>query len=776
MTRAFVVALLSALSARHMSAQGVAEEIPTTAAAERHLYDVVFTAVVGGGRAVIMASLARPRSGVRSFLGLAEPDTSQWRFRLLPLRPPHQARSLVLTGDGTKAMVVTGDRVRYLVDLTQKILEIPQHDSSAPPRYLEQWLAYTDPDGKVAVVRDSPFERAGRPTSDADDCLTGILSIAQLSEQVWTLSRTGTVCGGTIDSDGSLPLRVLVRLTTTNAVLVTRDVDVRVLMLDRTPFASVDPVTGEAAPLTGARTAAEALLRVVGGFPSNADGKVEASTRRLAHELTPQAIRYLQDRSFVSHDVGAWSAWTISPNALLYAPSLEFAAGEPVLPTSVDKWKAINDEVASSVDSTITLDWKARTEATFAAYQRLGLNEGPCAIYTATRSYPGSWVHEYWTYYPFDIGQGSHFHDTEHVFVEVDKLGGTVHQIIGAAHGVWASNNIYKAASPSAAPATLPIHTIAEFGKHASAPDVNRDYRFTIGVDVNTFRDKAKIWGIRDTTALTDANLRGYDGTMVLERRPENTWHPTRYREFFPTMPDAVDERLTPRTCQLLPFPPVTSEPCSDRHWNASLEHEYGPSQACAVAVLNDDGDYQIPTRALKRAYAPAHTLRYSYGWRPQIDGRGGLGPAQRLHTFGGYGDISWMKFIPEPIRAPGRVSVDVLLPEDFFRPAAPSRIAGFQVRYERLVSNLSGFYGGASWTRDPAHDGREPSLLSDHYRPWLDVGGLFEFAPFLHLNFGCQGGLSYTNGAGAGLEFRIVGALLQQGKFGIRRQTPSSY
>ena len=77
---------------------------------------------------------------------------------------------------------------------------------------------------------------------------------------------------------------------------------------------------------------------------------------------------------------------------------------------------------------------------------------------------------------------------------------------------------------------------------------------------------------------------------------------------------------------------------------------------------------------------------------------------------------------------------------------------------------------------RYPPRADHRDSWFGGSYRPWLDVGTIFEYAPFRYLNIGAQTGLSYTNGAGIGFEFRVVSAILRAGKYGIAKQTQSPY
>ena len=94
---------------------------------------------------------------------------------------------------------------------------------------------------------------------------------------------------------------------------------------------------------------------------------------------------------------------------------------------------------------------------------------------------PGSWVIQCWFYYPFDLGGlGAHLHDPEHLFVEIG-CSEPVRRVIGAGHGYIAGNNIYSSDRAGALPIGLPLFAMIEFGKHATATDIDRDGIFHAG-------------------------------------------------------------------------------------------------------------------------------------------------------------------------------------------------------------------------------------------------------------------------------------------------------
>jgi hypothetical protein len=107
----------------------------------------------------------------------------------------------------------------------------------------------------------------------------------------------------------------------------------------------------------------------------------------------------------------------------------------------------------------------------------------------------GITIHQYWMYYPWDVGHRGHEHDAETFSVFVDSSGAVV-GAAGSAHGPATLNNIVRARPATATPLPEHLHVLVEYGKHACAPDVDGDGRFEPGVDENLLGGEA--WGIRD--------------------------------------------------------------------------------------------------------------------------------------------------------------------------------------------------------------------------------------------------------------------------------------
>ena len=131
---------------------------------------------------------------------------------------------------------------------------------------------------------------------------------------------------------------------------------------------------------------------------------------------------------------------------------------------------------------------------------------------------------QYWLHYPWDAG---HLNDGEHVSVfywsRTPVLVTDVKAVVGAGHGQHTPNNVlFASTAPSTnqiAPRHLPLHLpfLVELGKHGSAPDLNCDGQFELGVDANDGPFGA--WGSRDTMASIGKKIIGpFQGWMSYER------------------------------------------------------------------------------------------------------------------------------------------------------------------------------------------------------------------------------------------------------------------
>src|ERR1019366_354416 len=118
-------------------------------------------------------------------------------------------------------------------------------------------------------------------------------------------------------------------------------------------------------------------------------------------------------------------------------------------------------------------------------------------------------------YYPFDEGKAHpHIHDSEHLFVEVDKLGGTVRNVFASDHDSFVPNDLYSTLVKDSPPVELPIFAMVELAKHATVPDLNHDGRFARGVDDNLHPESNSVWGLRDRGTKFHAIMEPYRASM----------------------------------------------------------------------------------------------------------------------------------------------------------------------------------------------------------------------------------------------------------------------
>ena len=196
-------------------------------------------------------------------------------------------------------------------------------------------------------------------------------------------------------------------------------------------------------------------------------------------------------------------------------------------------------------------------------------------------------VVEYWFYYFYDRGPGSHVHDAEHAFLflrvddgaappgtlarydtrtdAVTGLSNAVRVVVGAAHEESTANNVLATTREShprrVVPRQLPAHVplLFELGKHASAPDLHLDGRFDAGMDANFFR--GSLWGLRDSFAsgLGEVGFMTFEPWQSFPRDPSAiTVEESYYQSTDPAFRDSYrvfEERLAKReTYSLFPL------------------------------------------------------------------------------------------------------------------------------------------------------------------------------------------------------------------------------
>jgi len=475
--------------------------------------------------------------------------------------------------------------------------------------------------------------------------------------------------------------------------------------------------------------------------------------------LTTGMLRDVDTRLAVDSDVWrvrgwSWSARRIRLDERVYAPVLQFEQNEAVFPGRVEVWDSSLLTPTETLPVGVTQlypgsEQDARRSFLLRQYDSIRRQATPplgplaapektdplarCAIYYKIVDLGTTWLIQYWFYYPFDVGgYGSHLHDSEHLFVEIDKLGGAVLNVIGAAHGGFTANNVFRTAS-SQLPVSLPLFAIVELGKHATAPDMNRDGRFTPGLDDNIHHSTPQLWGIRDAMGHTDSRLSQFgahmaaDHTLRVTRRGADKTFPV-------TALDGVH-----CACDLLPLPEFVSaavaENCTEGGKVAA------PGSECALQFLLSEPDRTNINRVWKKWNFPAQFVRA--GWRTASSTtRGGVGADFVIGLEQLTNDI-----------VHGRLSTGF---------AARSSVSEFTLQYEHPLTNLLGWFAGAEFTRSPSDTGAFRWMLGPSLEFPLPVIGR---PGFVALGVGLQDGSElslqwrFSIGLWARQRYRFVGA-----------------
>ncbi len=715
---------------------------PLAAEKKRPAYNPLYD-IVAVGRApgkIVLATLAQPAS------------TSRWRFRTITLRPENAtAQAVLLSKSGTKALVVFSSGAERVLDLTAKIGSIGAEDSPAASHRLPgQWFPLTR-DGKTCLVDDS---------GQASEATCRAANSAAVHEDGRTLYATadGKLFRARPASGADDPLVYRLPSGARYRLLAGQLGDTRdflILVEQHGAVQIIDP-TGAGSPLGTASSWEVGELRAAAYFRSAGsdfrDGPLsDSALQTLAQNLTQEA----QPGKY------EWSFFRVKPEVALYSPVLEFASDEPAFPSDFGIWEILNPIS------------KGRTREEYqAAYETLGDERWRrCKVYFRQTSYPGSWLLEYWYYYPFDEGKPHrHIHDSEHVFIEVDKLGGTVRSFIAADHGQFAPNNGYLTTLPRAKPITLPLFALVEFEKHAMCPDINRDGAFTRGVDVNLYEDRFTTWGVRDLGENKEHLMMRYHAWMSLPRRVEDRMAVTNYAAYFPDGAVNADKA----TCGLLPLP--EEPPCKDC--------ETG-SPASAQTYLTAHPDAHSPVDIYKPWVAPWHQFRIGWALFDHVGNHRQLYAAyvgEIAHLAGGI------------LPLPGRLSFEVMsspasghfvFPLNGQSVLARRRFITYTgVRYERLLTGTQGFYFGITplfWhaTNLSVNGSPVPGNPRWEYKGlWYRGGYIFE------LPFQRKGNLTHhvgylIHGKTFRFEWRVsMGLLRHRGRhsFGLREGDPNPY
>jgi hypothetical protein len=725
MKRTFLIPLVLLLSREAPAQVRVTvepQEIDSAGPASR-LNEIV---AVGRGRGLL--TLATPADGSR-----------EWRYRTILLHPADaEIVQAHLSRSGTKVLLEFQGR-RKVVDLSRPTYSISRADPEPPPshRLLRQVFPAIRETG-LEVLDD-----LGQAHADYEP-VDGILAAAAHDDgTILYATRAGSLF--LYDPARRRSVELGFRLTPglpAGAVHIVggseREPFRYLLVLKDGDKARVmDPLGGSM--VAELDTMALALIKAHLILLKDTE-TTDDVLRALVGKLLPVAPRLGVPQARGALPAMDWSFFHVVPEVSLYAPVLETAGQERVFPSSVAIWNDLREQLDVSPTA---VSGKEEVDAYLRAYLRLGdARKRECRLYERVSSYSGSWLIEYWIYYPFDVGGlEPHAHDSEHLFVEVDKLGGTVAALFGGAHGMLAPNNTYLILDDKGYPLELPLFAMVELGKHATAPDVNRDGVFTPGLDENYFKESAKVWGIRDAFGTKDTHFLLYDGSMMAPRQKENWLGVLGAESLFP----AIDISLGQSVCRIESFRGEIE--------NGRFSH---PRSQEAAAILANHEDARDTRTIFKPWVFPRSFLRVGAG-----NDREARFPALSVAY------VTDLDRIPHAGILPGRFAF-----EASYAPWGETPKLDFGVRYERLVSNLFGFYAGF-------HKGSE--IVDEDFRwqdgLWFSVGPMAEI-PLWKTNFLFQAGAAFRQGTSPIFEFRLAFGLYQPSRWfwGIKKDQTTPY
>lgn len=738
------------------------------------LYDVV---AVGRGRGqILLATLAAP------------PQKLEWRFRRISVLPAGQTvSSVVLSLDGTKALVVFGGGASRILDLTKPITTINAEEMASPQHRLPQARFPRAANGEVCLLDDAgvSLQESCTRASTAAVHEDGRVLYAKDDGQLVVAPPDGRSAGAEtlayrLPSGASYELlaghrgdaRDFLLLVTQPAMQgQTAAASSSTVIVD--PRSPADPLGQYADPKVAALRALLAFSGTRSGTLPAAGGVLEddAALKTLAARLDRQVgadkdkqVGTGKDQRSPAGSI-SWSFYRIVANPSLYAPVLEFADGEPDYPSNADLW----EEIKASAPGSNSIEGYRK------AYAAMGDRRwSRCTYYVRTLSYPGTWLIEYWFYYPFDEGKAHpHIHDSEHLFVEVDKLGGTVRNVLASDHDSFVPNNLYSTLVKKAPAVALPLFAMVELGKHAMAPDMDHDGHFVRGVDDNLHIEPYAFWGLRDKSTKFHFMMEPYLSSMSLPRHRDGRFALADAAVLFPGL-DVPAEHLV---CVLQPLP--DDPPC------ANCE---AATADAAIARLVDHPDARNPEAIYKPFVVPWHEIRFGMGIFDWSEGRAELSLAY-------VGDFRHMTAGLLPI--PARLSLEygwvplgryINIPLNGGRQFVFSRTTMFAgARVERLVTNTQGFYFAGTPKIVDISERAAGGIISPAPLHWQYGGISYHFGYVLELPSAHKGNLIQQVGALIGsspqypvlFEWRVsLGVLRQRGRhdFGARPSDRNPY
>jgi hypothetical protein len=624
------------------------------------LYNLV---AVGRGRGqILLATLASPA------------EKLGWRYRNISISPPEETvANVILSTSGTKALIDFGDGSPRVFDLTRPITGISSGDAPPPQhRLLFAHFPYAA-NGEVCLLDDLGH-------STASGCTKAVAAAIHEDGRVLYATDDGqlfvTPSGG-LQHDllpYHLPQGAAYRLLAGHRGDA-RDFLVLVTHPATGNGAGTHPLTSIIDPRMPATLIGEyanpttAALRAQLAFSSGNSPPGAKGFPPLQDDATLETLAARLDSQTHTENL-SWTFYRVSADSELYAPVLEFADGEPDYPSDVNFWEEIKP--LSHGDS--VEDYRA-------AYASMRDRRwSRCTYYTRIISYPGTWLIEYWFYYPFDEGKAHpHIHDSEHLFIEVDKLGGTVRNVFASDHDSFAPNNLYSTLVKNAPPVSIPLFAMAELGKHAMAPDLNHDGRFTRGIDDNLHIEPYSLWGLRDRSTKFHFMMEPYLASMSLPRTRDGRFALADAPELFPDLNVPAEHEV----CRLQPFP--EDPPCPNCE---------AATSAAAITHLVDHPDARTPENIYKPYVVPWRELRFGVGIFDWSEGRAELSLAyvgDFRHMTGGFFPIPARLGLEFGVTPIGRAISIPIAGEKQVIYSHRSIYAG--VRVERLITNTQGFY-----------------------------------------------------------------------------------
>jgi hypothetical protein len=298
------------------------------------------------------------------------------------------------------------------------------------------------------------------------------------------------------------------------------------------------------------------------------------------------------------------------------------------------------------------------------------------------------------------------------------------------------------------------------------------------------------VWGIRDVIGTIDNQLLRFESGMTLPRDRDDRLASKKFAEYYPVARDSADKWPDVIegncVCALRPLPPTPSQPESQPRKKATT--------LAATTELLQNGDAIHPESIFKDWVFPKELfVRLGIG----DDGANGLTISGGLVIGAGrFFDMvtlgRWSPLIPGRV-AYGEISVSRTASQIDchgilagipvrceVKKRAWRQSRGTLLRYERLVTNLFGFYSGVNIESDGARV--EPPF--DTVRRGLglsySVGQMFEWPDSwpLHTNTNVQVGVTLQNGRTPRLDVKVFVGLLKvvSSRFGIDRNSAAMF